>query len=102
MKHIKSIKVCDLWKIVRSVISDPWWPCFSKIKYIWLIFVEAHLEAISARYRSLLCTDWGSRISFAIYEMRTNELRSMNSCTLVSVGGECPFSGVVLSLSKLQ
>ena len=37
-----------------------------------------------------------------ICETRTNELRGMNSCTLVSVGGECSFSGVVLSLFKLQ
>ena len=36
-----------------------------------------------------------------IHGTRTNELRSMNSCTLVSVGGECSFSGAVLSLFKL-
>ena len=54
-KHIKCIKVCDLWKIVRSVISRAaWWPCFKQIKYILAIFVEDHLVTISAKSISVL------------------------------------------------
>ena len=47
--------------------------------------------------------DCGPPISLEIYTGRTlTSLGSTNSCTLVSVGGECSFSGVVLSLFKLQ
>ena len=51
---------------------------------------------------SIVSGDYRSNLIRHIRGMPTNEFRSMNSCTLVSAGGECQFSGVVLSLFKLQ